>query len=201
LAVFWSLQMIRLALLILRLARCWPIYALYRLSPARKVLDGDIERWRSREKVSWSGALAFFALMGHEGFRSVVYYRIPEARFFRWLAGAGVPALYINTPDIGPGLYFQHGFATIVHARSIGRNCFINQQVTVGFHGEEHAPVIGNNVSIRAGAKVIGELTVGDNAIVGAGAVVTKSVPPDCVVVGNPAYIVRKNGERCREPL
>jgi serine O-acetyltransferase len=145
--------------------------------------------------------LAFFVLTSHEGFRSVLYYRIPSCRFWRWLLGAGVPALYINTPMIGPGLYFQHGFATIVHAKSIGSNCFINQQVTVGYHGAGKAPVIGNNVSIRAGAKVIGDITIGDNAVIGAGAVVTKSVPPDCVVVGVPAHIVRRNGQACREDL
>lgn len=53
-------------------------------------------------------------------------------------------------------------------------------------------PVIGNNVQLHAGAMVIGGITVGDNAVVGAGAVVVKDVPPNCVAVGNPAKIIRK---------
>ena len=92
-------------------------------------------------------------------------------------------------------------FATIVHAKSIGKNCSINQQVTIGFNGAGKFPVIGDNVSIRAGAKVLGDIVLGDNVIVGAGAVVTKSVPPNCVVVGVPAYIIKRDGIRCKEEL
>lgn len=136
-----------------------------------------------------------------EEFRSLIYYRLPAAKSFAWLAGRGVPALYINTRQIGAGLYFQHGFATIIHAKSIGVNCHINQQVTVGYHGAGRSPVIGDNVSIRAGAKVIGDVVIGDNVVIGAGAVVVKSVPSNCVVVGNPACIVRRDGKKCREAL
>ena len=97
-------------------------------------------------------------------------------------------SLYINTSpeNIGGGLYFQHGFSTIVAARSIGDNCHINQQVTVGYVGHD-APVLGNDVVISAGSIVIGNVTVGDGAVVGAGAVVTKDVASKQVVGGVPA--------------
>jgi serine O-acetyltransferase len=114
-----------------------------------------------------------------------------------------MPAFYINTASIGPGLFLQHPFATIIDAKSIGKNCWINQQVTVGHTdatGLSH-PTIGDNVFIFAGAKTLGGITIGDGAVIGAGAVVTKSVPAGCTVVGNPAYIVRRNGVKCREPL
>ena len=60
--------------------------------------------------------------------------------------------------------------------------------------GKRH-PTIGNNVTIGAGAKVLGPFTVGDNSKIGASAVVLKEVPPNCTVVGNPGRIVRRHGE------
>lgn len=97
-------------------------------------------------------------------------------------------SLYINMPPemIGGGLVFQHGFSTIVAATSIGANCKIFQQVTIGFNGEK-SPVIEDNVTISAGAIVIGAVHIGCHAIVGAGAVVTNDVAPGKTVVGVPA--------------
>jgi len=112
-----------------------------------------------------------------------------------------MPTLYIYTEDIGPGLFIQHGFATVITARKIGRNCWINQQVTIGFTNNTDRPTIGDNVIIYAGAKILGDVKVGDNSIVGANAVVLKDVPENCTVVGVPAYIVRRNGVKMRESL
>jgi serine O-acetyltransferase len=183
-----------------RFATLLPSYLIYLWSPMRAIVDADIERWqRFNQIITRRGA--FFHLMRYfPEFRTLLYYRIPRTRSFWILSGPGIPALYINTPEIGPGLYIQHGFATIVHAKSIGANCWINQQVTIGFTTYGH-PVIGDNVMICAGAKVLGDIIIGDDAIIGAGAVVTKDVPPRCTVVGAPAYIVKRNGRPCREPL
>ncbi|MBE7064715.1 MAG: serine acetyltransferase [Ruminococcaceae bacterium] len=97
-------------------------------------------------------------------------------------------SLYINMPPerIGGGLVFQHGSSTIVAATSIGENCKIFQQVTVGFNGDK-SPVIEDNVTISAGAIVIGGVHIGSHAVVGAGAVVTNDVSPGVTVVGVPA--------------
>lgn len=92
-------------------------------------------------------------------------------------------SLYINTHSIGEGLYIQHRFSTIISAKKIGDGCFINQQVTIGFEGND-SPIIGNNVRICCGAKVIGKLSIGDNSIVGANAVVVNDVPTDVTVGG-----------------
>lgn len=106
--------------------------------------------------------------------------------------------LYINVPPekIGGGLYFQHGFSTIVAAKEIGENCKIFQQVTIGFDGDE-APVIGDCVTITAGAIVIGNVYVGDNSVVAAGAVVTRDVPANMIVAGVPAKVIKPVEERC----
>jgi serine O-acetyltransferase len=102
---------------------------------------------------------------------------------------------------IGPGLFIQHGWATSIPAKKIGRNCWIGQHVTIGYLNDTDTPTIGNNVTIYAGAKILGNVRVGDNPTVGANAVVLEDVPENCTVVGVPAYIVRRNGVKVREPL
>lgn len=74
----------------------------------------------------------------------------------------------------------------------IGNNVQIDQYVTIGGRVGAGSPVIGNNVRIGAGAKVLGPITVGENSLIGANAVVIKDVPPNVTVVGIPAKIVRK---------
>lgn len=97
---------------------------------------------------------------------------------------------------IGKGTKFGYGgIATVIHARAqIGNNCIIGQCVTIGGRsGHFEVPVIGNNVEICAGAKVLGPIKIGDNAIIGAGAVVIKNVPANSIVVGVPARVVKYN--------
>ncbi|MBQ5951110.1 MAG: hypothetical protein IJL66_03045 [Lachnospiraceae bacterium] len=79
----------------------------------------------------------------------------------------------------------------MVTAESVGENCWINQQVTVGYRDQTKAPVIGNNVMITCGAKVLGNITVGDGAVIGANAVVVKDVEPGAVMGGIPAVRIR----------
>lgn len=100
--------------------------------------------------------------------------------------------MYIHTNDIGEGLFIQHGFSTIISAKKIGKNCWINQQVTIGFTNKTDSPVIGDNVTIYAGAILIGNITIGDNAVIGAGAIVVDDVPANCVVCSPKAKIVKR---------
>ena len=109
----------------------------------------------------------------------------------------GEKALYLSTKNIGWNLFIQHGFATVIAAKSIGQNCHINQQVTVGYSYSD-APVIGNGVSILAGAIVIGDVKIGDNAIIGAGSVVVKDVAEREIVGGAPAKVIGHNSEHIR---
>lgn len=99
--------------------------------------------------------------------------------------------LYINCSDIGGGLFIEHGFATVISCKKIGRNFWINQQVTIGFSDSVKSPTIGDNVAVKAGAKVIGGITVGNDVIVGANAVIVKDIPSHSIVVGVPARIIK----------
>ena len=107
----------------------------------------------------------------------------------------GMDTLYINTPEIGPRLFIQHGFATNISAKRIGSDCWINQQVTIGYTFDSEPPLIGNGVRISAGAKVLGQIEIGDNAIIAANAAVVKSVEENMVVGGVPAKIIGENSK------
>ena len=110
-------------------------------------------------------------------------------RFWSAVTGADIP---INTV-IGGGLMIPHPNGIVIHAESvIGPNCIIFQQVTLGL-GHGGVPTIGGDVSIGAGAKLLGGFHVGDHAVVGAMAVVTDDVPEGAVAIGIPARIVPKS--------
>ena len=99
---------------------------------------------------------------------------------------------------VGAGLYIGHfGGIVVNHGAVIGDNCNIQQGVTLGKANRgarAGAPVIGNNVFIGAGAKIIGHIHVGDGAAIGANAVVTRDVPAGVAVAGVPAGVVSEQG-------
>lgn len=153
-------------------------------------LNMDILRWKSICKLSGNGISLLAQLLWYKKeFRNLLIYRNKHRRIFRrWIAFWFRPmdTLFIESDEIGGGLFIQHGFSTMIAARSIGENCWVNQQVTVGYNGNG-CPVIGNNVMITSGAKVLGDITVGDGAVIGANAVVIRDVEPGAVMGGVPA--------------
>ncbi len=101
---------------------------------------------------------------------------------------------------IGRGLLIDHGMSTVIGETSeIGDDCTLYQGVTLGGTGKETGkrhPTLGNNVVVGVGASILGSIAVGDNALVGAGSVVLRPVPPNATVVGVPARVVREQGKR-----
>ena len=104
-----------------------------------------------------------------------------------------LPLLDISsTAEIGGGLIVQHGYATIIAPRKIGKNCWVNQGVTIGYTNDNDCPTLGDNVTVYAGAKILGDVHVGNNVVVAANAVVVKDVEDNCIVGGVPAKVIKR---------
>jgi serine O-acetyltransferase len=196
--------------LLISFIRLIPHLICFYIAPNRSIIKADLARWylilRKTKLDEYNMVSAFTDIMTFfPAFRNIFYFRLksfskvlPHILYFLCRP---FPTLFITGGEIGEGLFLQHCFSTIIAAKKIGKNCWINQQVTIGYTNETDCPTIGDNVTINAGAKIIGNVTIGDNSKVGANAVVVKDVPQNCTVVGVPAYIVRRNGVKVKEPL
>lgn len=127
----------------------------------------------------------------------LVMYRI----VVEWHLGIELP----RKLTVGKGLIVYHGQALVVNQGVvIGQNCVLRNSVTIG-HKKladgtfSQCPRLGNHVDVGANVCIIGAVTIGDNVIIGAGAVVIKDIPHNSVVVGNPARILeQKTGAATR---
>lgn len=161
------------------------------------LLNADLRVARAGAEPSlMSGLVRYFV---DPGFATVVRYRLSVfARRFgkvgrvlsklMWLYNVRVSACYLSPSSrIGPGLSLPHAAAVVVGDGVVaGRDLQLYQSVTLGQRGTQY-PCIGDGVTIFAGACVLGPLQVGDHAIVGANAVVLRSVSPRSTVAGVPA--------------
>jgi putative colanic acid biosynthesis acetyltransferase WcaB len=124
------------------------------------------------------------------------WFAAPYLIFYRlgveWFLGCEIPP----RTKIGPGLVVYHGQGLVINDHTvIGKNCVLRHAVTLGNKEDRNglrsgSPLIGDNVHFGAGAIVIGEIRIEDDATIGAGAVVTKNVAAGSTVVGNPARVV-----------
>jgi serine O-acetyltransferase len=177
--------------------RVAPLMLGYAAVPAaRQVIGLDVIRWMECQERDERGLEALLLQLSDRTpeFRNLYYYRLAKTGLLgvvlsRAMALVYKPelTLFLRTETIGPGLFIQHGFASGIGAASIGANCWINQQVTIGKDSFYGAPVIEDDVTVSAGAIILGAVTIGRGAHVGAGAVVIKDVPAGMVAVGVPA--------------
>jgi serine O-acetyltransferase len=149
-------------------------------------------------------------LLCYPGLHALLLYRLSHwlwnhrlhllARFLSELARLFTGIEIHPAAQIGQRLFIDHGMGTVIgETTEIGDNCTLYQGVTLGGTGKETGkrhPTLGNGVVVGVGASVLGNILVGDNALVGAGSVVLRAVPPDSTVVGVPARVVREQGKR-----
>ena len=181
--------------------RLWYEPAAYLLRSVRDhdQIDEELTQWAKVREVTdtadQADLLVTLMVMFPE-FRNVFYYRLRRSggtgEVLAMLAGRlwrPIPTLDIATPHIGPGLVISHGNGTILTAESIGRNCWVHHEVTIGWQYGTGKPTIGDDVFVGAGAKILGSVNVGDGARIGANAVVVDDVPDGGTAVGVPARI------------
>ncbi len=154
-------------------------------------LQKDIIRWKHILNLKGNNYMILAELLfEYSEFRNLFIYRNRYRIIYRSIIRLfykPMSTLYLQSEEIGGGLFIQHGFSTMVSAKSIGENCWINQQVTIGYNGRGEPPIIEDNVMITCGAKVLGSITVSCGAVIGANAVVLKDVEPNATMVGIPA--------------
>jgi serine O-acetyltransferase len=146
----------------------------------------------------------------YPGLHALIYYRIAhffyQVRLFFLARLLSQIARFFTGIEIHPGakigkrFFIDHGLGVVIGETTIiGDDVLLYQGSTLGgtgiVQGKRH-PTIGNNVVIGAGAKVLGNIVIGDNSYLGANAVVVKDVPPDSTVVGVPGRITKQDGKK-----
>jgi serine O-acetyltransferase len=179
--------------------RTLPVFLCVLCSKQKHLIKADIARWNQIDGINFNlfKSLNWYLTYKKE-FRNLLQHRFKHPSYsilslvhfaIARILWKPMESLFIYTKDIGGGLYIQHGFATIISAEKIGENCRIYQQVTIGYK-QEFAPVLGDNVSVTCGAKVLGHITMHSGSLAAAGAVVVKDVPENAIVAGVPAKVI-----------
>jgi len=149
-------------------------------------------------------------LLSSAGVHALAFHRIANGLWRRgWLTSARFVShlsRFLTGIEIHPaakfgrGVFIDHGMGIVVgETAEIGNNVSLLQGVTLGgtsTRREKRHPTLLDNVTVGAGAKIIGAITVGENSRVGAGSVVVRDVPPNAVVVGVPGRVTSKDGQR-----
>jgi serine O-acetyltransferase len=183
------------------------------LSLVARELRQDIRAARDRDPAA-RGVGPAEILATWPGIHALLAHRVAHA-----LNGAGVPLLPRSismlaraitgieihpAARIGEGLFIDHGAGVVIgETAEIGNNVTLYQGVTLGgtgFATGKRHPTVQDNVTIGSGAKLLGPITVGHGAKIGANSVVITDVPPHSTVVGNPGHPVRVDGRRVEGP-
>ena len=174
---------------------------------AAELVRADVESIRRRDPAAKSN-IEVLAL--YSGMHAVLAYRVAHKLYVtnhflsaraisqvaRWITGIEIHP----GATIGRGLFIDHGMGVVIGETTvIGDDCTIYQGVTLGGTGKDTGkrhPTLGDNVMVGAGAKVLGNFTVGSGAKIAAGAVVLGPVPENATAVGIPAHVVRVEGKK-----
>jgi serine O-acetyltransferase len=175
-----------------------------------------VSLWREIRRdleIQCDGSL--FERLNNRGFHSLVAYRLA-----RWLWLARIPLAgqmltrfvqILYGVDIhwrarlAPGTTIFHGMGLVIAPGTvIGEECVLYHGVTIGaidHHKRARVPIIGNRVVVYTGAKVLGPITIGDDVVIGANAVVLTDVPANSIAVGIPARVrAKRDGNAVPEP-
>lgn len=175
----------------------------------KELLILDLKRYNKNFEVNSTPFIFIILkkLFTNPSFRSLYFYRIMNHQFSK-KGKISIITLFFNyifnkmnipySVKIGGGLFIPHAECIIINENCIiGNNVTILQGVTLGGNvfkekNGRRSPTIGNDVLIGAGAKILGPVSIGDNSMIGANAVVVKDIPENSVAVGIPAKVIKK---------
>ncbi len=180
-----------------------PFYAIYR----------DFKACFDRDPAARTPLGILEVIFLYSGFHAVLFYRFANVlhklkipfipRFISQLARFLTGVEIHPGAQIAPGFFIDHGMGVVIGETTIiGNNVTIYQGVTLGGTGKERGkrhPTLGHNVVVGVGAKILGNIRIGNHVKVGGGSVVIHSVPDYCTVVGVPGEIVRIDGKKPEE--
>lgn len=167
---------------------------LYLLSHNKQLILSDVGTYSNLIKT----------LIFRKHYRNLFYHRIGRiSELFSWLLPGESSIVLHYSCKIGAHAHFIHNIGCHLNAKSIGRDFKCYQHVVLGAKAllDSGLPSIGDNVTLATGAVIVGNVTIGNNVQICANSFVNRSVPDNCVVLGNPAYIVKKDGEKITLPL
>lgn len=160
-------------------------------------------------------ARSIWEVMTYAGLHAIIWHRIAHklwkwnlkflarliSQFSRFMTGIEIHP----GATIGKGFFIDHGMGVVIgETAEIGDDVLLYHGVTLGgvsLEKKKRHPTLENNVVVAAGAKVLGAITIGENAKIGANAVVLKDVPANSTVVGIPGRVVSLNGKKVEEQL
>lgn len=185
----------KLAMSIILIWLYLPALIVFLFSGSKRILiESDLDRIKGRisNKMPYWLLLIYF-LHVDRYFRCLFYYRIGPiySSMISWIRPGDRYFIISKTLKMGKGCMIAHPYSTILNAEKIGDNFSCIHLTTVGDSFGKR-PVIGNNVSLGANVIVIGGVHIGNNVFVGAGSVVVKDIPSNCVAAGNPAKVIKK---------
>lgn len=153
----------------------------------------DIERMRVSASICLPSFLFFlFLIHNNSYYRNIFYHRIGPvlALLIGWWRPGNKYLILSKTTKLGKGVELLHPFATVINADKIGDNFSFRNGTTIGSKSNGR-PTLGNDVTLGVNVCIIGKINIGNNVTIGAGSVVTKDLPDNCIAAGNPARIIK----------
>ncbi len=183
------------------------------LTRVLREVRSDVGAARARDPAA-QGVSTFEILAGWAGVQALLAHRVAHAMFeaevpvvprtIAYLSRAVTGVEIHPGAKIGEAFFIDHGSGVVIgETTEVGDRVTVYQGVTLGGTGLQRGkrhPTVGDDVTLGAGAKLLGPIEVGDGAKVGANTVVVEDVAPGATVVGNPGHAVRVNGKRVGEP-
>ncbi len=177
--------------------RLLPHLLVFYTSKQKELMKYERDIWLKEYRLSKRGLRGLLLLLNSlPEYRSLFYFRTGNKWLSVFAKGQNNLEFYTPSENIGRGLMIWHGFSTVINVRKMGEDCQVWQNVTIGKrkpHSDvDDRPIIGNGVKIAAGAVVVGDITVGDFATIGAASIANRDVPSGTLVVSQSSrYIIK----------